>query len=163
MRHQVRFVKNINSVYTKFLLMMVAKRSNKKMEINGSMVANKFKKVSQSIRSMSLKLVVSSMRNSWTIFENAPLCFRLFIQDRVFPLVLTPSSSSKTKQIIAAIIWKVCFSKENWSKRKIFRLSLTKLNWRQNFPLGSIFFAKTNFSDYCHLSSRRNIYKRRRH
>ena len=42
------------------------------------------------------------MRNPWTILENAHLCFRLFIQDRVFPLVLTSSSSSKTKQIIAA-------------------------------------------------------------
>ena len=42
------------------------------------------------------------MRNSWTIFESAPLFFRLFIQDRVFPLVLTSSSSSKTKQVIAA-------------------------------------------------------------
>ena len=48
------------------------------------------------------KLAVSSMRNSWTIFKNAPLCFRLFIQDRVFPLVLTSSSSRKTKQIIVA-------------------------------------------------------------
>ena len=30
MRHRIRFVKSINSFFTKFLLMMAAKRSNKK-------------------------------------------------------------------------------------------------------------------------------------
>ena len=57
---------------------------------------------SKSIRSISLKFAVSRMRNSWIIFQNASLCFRLFIQDRVLRLVFTSSLSSRRKEIIAS-------------------------------------------------------------
>ena len=44
---------------------------------------------------------MAAKRCNWITFENAPLCFRLFIQDHVLPLVFTSSSSSRRKEIIA--------------------------------------------------------------